>query len=1025
LTTSDTSLGDSGSDKREKAISASALLLAIVAVAQEFQVSQGVSLDDPAPFTFLLKQFDLNRLGAIRTNYFDDMSDQRFDIGQVTAQQAADLISFDLASQVEPIKLSQDVLNILKASRRIAVKTIEGPLIHTRHLLVEALYDKPHDTTNDFQRILHDSGLDIAAVRSAYLAFIEARYPDDEQEAWRMILGVGADRLPQYSADDAQGKNDLLNIDPDVNALAALISTHRITPPLAIGIFGDWGSGKTFFMRRMQRRVNKLSRLARDSHQPQHALSFFKNIVQIEFNAWHYVESNLWASMVEHIFTNLRIADDDKPSLIEKRQQQLLSQLQAAKLFQNATQEEEERTRLIRDAAKEKVEKIKAEQEEALNNLAEKHLTTTAILEQIKIPPGEMGPLTDLARDTNLIEAGQATLDFYGAIQEALAVLSRGNALVTPLVNAKDRGRRFGALILIIIASPLLGFGISFFLSQLTGLEVLEDFASWAGTLVTLLTAGAEWLRRQSAWVSTQITRAEKAKHTLDTLLEEKQAEFDKAISKAQLELDHLEGDYQVALSEQLAAEKRVQDIQAQLAEPTAAQLARFIQERTDTNDYRKHLGLLAMIRRDFETLSNYITNINDKLLDPEQNPAEIEPIDGSEFDYQEGETASDSDASELEAHLPKKDSTNNTNEPDDSDDGINRIILYIDDLDRCPPDKVVQVLQAVHLLLAFPLFVVVVGVDSRWVSYSLTQQYRGLLKTGRTVSNDGLEFRPEATPYDYLEKIFQIPLWLEPVNAAGTRNMLAGLIPEVIHDVTDRDRAIEGIDGDDPKQETRTERWAAERQAGSRTKNLQIDENLSDDKTQDDNSATTKGWSYNTRTSENTHRGLNLNPETLQIRQSELTFMKDLSPILGRSPRAIKRFINVYRLIKVGLDDQQHHTFFDEKDPGISNSQVVMFLLAILTGIPSLSKVFFETIYDQVEKGDGEASEVLTLDQLVAVIQGDTNLPDDAQEDVGKLNDWLQMYTDEALKQIPVNQLLDWAPDVARFSFRAETKIE
>ena len=41
------------------------------------------------------------------------------------------------------------------------------------------------------------------------------------------------------------------------------------------------------------------------------------------------------------------------------------------------------------------------------------------------------------------------------------------------------------------------------------------------------------------------------------------------------------------------------------------------------------------------------------------------------------------------------------------------RVVLCVDDLDRCPPEKVVDVLQAMHLLLYFPLFVVV-AVDSR-----------------------------------------------------------------------------------------------------------------------------------------------------------------------------------------------------------------------------------------------------------------------------------------------------------------------
>jgi hypothetical protein len=36
----------------------------------------------------------------------------------------------------------------------------------------------------------------------------------------------------------------------------------------------------------------------------------------------------------------------------------------------------------------------------------------------------------------------------------------------------------------------------------------------------------------------------------------------------------------------------------------------------------------------------------------------------------------------------------------------IDRIVLYVDDLDRCPPPRVVEVLEAVHLLLAGRLFV-------------------------------------------------------------------------------------------------------------------------------------------------------------------------------------------------------------------------------------------------------------------------------------------------------------------------------
>ena len=43
----------------------------------------------------------------------------------------------------------------------------------------------------------------------------------------------------------------------------------------------------------------------------------------------------------------------------------------------------------------------------------------------------------------------------------------------------------------------------------------------------------------------------------------------------------------------------------------------------------------------------------------------------------------------------------------------LDRVIVYINDLDRCPPGQVVNVLSAINLLLDIPHFVVVVGVDS------------------------------------------------------------------------------------------------------------------------------------------------------------------------------------------------------------------------------------------------------------------------------------------------------------------------
>jgi len=116
-------------------------------------------------------------------------------------------------------------------------------------------------------------------------------------------------------------------------------------------------------------------------------------------------------------------------------------------------------------------------------------------------------------------------------------------------------------------------------------------------------------------------------------------------------------------------------------------------------------------------------------------------------------------------------------NEEQDAPTPIDRIVLYIDDLDRCSPTQVVNVLQAVHLLLALDLFVVVVGVDPRWLLRSLQRQYPTMLDTpaeGKP-DDDGWAVSPE----DYLEKIFNIPLVLPGLSPGSFERILRGIVDE------------------------------------------------------------------------------------------------------------------------------------------------------------------------------------------------------------------------------------------------------
>ena len=78
------------------------------------------------------------------------------------------------------------------------------------------------------------------------------------------------------------------------------------------------------------------------------------------------------------------------------------------------------------------------------------------------------------------------------------------------------------------------------------------------------------------------------------------------------------------------------------------------------------------------------------------------------------------------------------------------RLAVFVDDLDRCLPDKAVEVLEAVKLFLDVPGCVFVMGVDRAVIEEGITVRYS--------------DYETELDGARYLEKIIQIPFSLPPV---------------------------------------------------------------------------------------------------------------------------------------------------------------------------------------------------------------------------------------------------------------------
>ena len=82
-------------------------------------------------------------------------------------------------------------------------------------------------------------------------------------------------------------------------AVANLMTSKSARPPLAVGVFAQWGEGKSQFLELIHTAVAARSAAAGPDDPIAHGA-----VRQVRFNAWQYAEADLWASLVAEVFTH-------------------------------------------------------------------------------------------------------------------------------------------------------------------------------------------------------------------------------------------------------------------------------------------------------------------------------------------------------------------------------------------------------------------------------------------------------------------------------------------------------------------------------------------------------------------------------------------------------------------------------------------------------------------------------------------------------------------------------------------------
>lgn len=127
------------------------------------------------------------------------------------------------------------------------------------------------------------------------------------------------------------------------------------------------------------------------------------------------------------------------------------------------------------------------------------------------------------------------------------------------------------------------------------------------------------------------------------------------------------------------------------------------------------------------------------------------------------------------------------------------RLVVFVDDLDRCLPEKAIEVLETIKLFLDVENCVFVLGLDQEVIERGIEMKYR---EFGEKQDGDNQKkFTIEGIRY--LEKIIQLPFQIPPIERSDMGGFVQNLSAEWPHEECPRIFA-DGL-GDNPRQIKRT----------------------------------------------------------------------------------------------------------------------------------------------------------------------------------------------------------------------------
>jgi len=789
-----------------------------------------------------------------------------------------------------------------------------------------------------FQEIINTTEIGSTSVPASPSEF-ETEYSKEQQST-------------TLDGDSDFSSKDLLEIENDVRSFALLLASNNVKPPLAIALFGKWGSGKSFFMKLLQKRIADLSLhqgflIEPDDESTERRKEtdkelFCKGIAQIEFNAWSYLDANLWAGLVTSIFEKLNeyISETTKSGVAKMKVQEELKK--RLKTLQTKKLTEEERREELHNLKKGYEIEGKKLKDSIVSNFSNKILSFIDADDDLKTAHSRIskdGYLAELSTQLNLSKLEEEAATFKSFFRN----LKKVKPLLKYVIPAG-----VGVLIAIWVQSLNIEFDIT-----------------WGALVPFLGSIGIDlrMLRKRYNKVKSYVKG-------FNDLIDSNNALQEQVVNHRLL-AENAREQIEQANDQIEELDKDIDNFKSYMEHEIHQEAIRdFIQTRAEHSDYKDKLGIVSIIRRDFETLSELFYNGSD-----------------------EDDNASTIDASEKQL----------IREQFQKGKRLERIILYIDDLDRCSDEKVLEVIQAVHLLMAFPLFNVVVGVDKRCVRNALLLktklEYRKIAELDE-IKRIGVDM---ISPGEYLEKIFQIPFELKDPAKEDIQGLADYLLKDQVQKETPKPKIEEPDISDDALDESPSDIRFQKTLPDSAPDEAPLMSLVTDESELGSSQAAGSGAIQK----EDVKELMTSKHENLELSQLEVDQIKEILFFVGNTPRTAKRYINIYRIIRA------HKRPDSDKELTNEDHLAIMFLLAI--GIGDHKRFAFE-LMQQMRENQGTL-----LNTVVKKVEGKKENEDDLKKFKSAFDKLKDEPNLEPLLKLKGKDFEVHIPFVRRFSFGKE----